>query len=78
MDEFRAILTEAATTRIEAPMYNDDKDPEAPPPGPHDVERITYDAACTCDDTYGDNPWCPACYPKANQTPAVPMRDLTP
>lgn len=46
-------------------MYNDDKDPDSTPPGPSDVERITYDAVCTCDDTYGDNPWCPACYPAA-------------
>lgn len=44
-------------------MYNDDRDPVATPPGPDEVERITYDAVCTCDDVYGDNPWCPACYP---------------
>lgn len=44
-------------------MFNDDKDPVATPPAPDAVERITYDAVCTCDDTYGDNPWCPACFP---------------
>ena len=52
-------------------MFNEDKEPQVTPPGPHDVERITYDAICTCDDTYGDNPWCPACYPdQADEPPA--------
>jgi len=25
---------------------------------------IAYRAACTCCDTRGDDPWCPACYTK--------------
>jgi hypothetical protein len=45
-------------------MHNDRKEPDQPPPPPDSVERITYDAVCQCDDTYGDYPWCPACYPK--------------
>ncbi len=35
--------------------------------GPDDVveEAIeaTYKALCNCDDVYGDNPFCPACFP---------------
>lgn len=27
--------------------WNEDKEPEVTPPGPDDVERITYDAVCT-------------------------------
>jgi hypothetical protein len=49
-------------------VFNDDRDPVATPPAPDAVERITYDAVCTCDDTYGDNPWCPACYPDQGGT----------
>lgn len=44
-------------------MYNDDKDPTATLPPDGSPERIAYDAACRCDDTYGDYPWCPSCYP---------------
>lgn len=32
------------------------------PPDPiGEAEEIAYNALCTCDDTYGDNPWCPIC-----------------
>lgn len=50
--------------------WNDDREPTTTPPRPEDAddvvgaaEQAVYDATCTCDDTYGDNPWCPACFP---------------
>jgi hypothetical protein len=52
--------------------WNDDKDPEQPPPEPGDWDQITYDAVCICCDTYGDDPWCPACYPSQARA-AVPQ-----
>lgn len=49
--------------------WNDDREPTTMPPRAESVddvvgaaEQAVFDAACTCDDTYGDNPWCPACY----------------
>lgn len=54
--------------------WNEDREPTATPPRAATVddvvgaaEQTAYDAACKCDDTYGDYPWCPACYPEAER-----------
>lgn len=42
----------------QAPKHVGPFDPAAPAA---EAEELTYNALCTCDDTYGDNPWCPVC-----------------
>lgn len=48
----------AADPNAHAPDHVGPFDPADPV---KEAEEVAYNALCKCDDTYGDNPFCPVC-----------------